>query len=48
MQSPCATVNMVLKGLRYSSTVIYVSPGTYTLENGNETIIMFKNLHGSH
>ena len=39
IQSPCATVNMALKGLRYNSTVIYVSPGTYTLENGNETTI---------
>ena len=36
---PCATFNMALKGLKYSSTVIYVSPGTYTLEYGIENII---------
>ena len=39
LQLLCATFNMALKGLKYNSTVIYVSPGTYTLENGNETII---------
>ena len=30
---------MALKGLKYNSTVIYVSPGTYTLENGIESNI---------
>ena len=33
---PCATINMALIGLklyRHMSTVIYVSPGTYSLEN---------------
>ena len=38
---PCATFNMALTGLTKmnSSTVIRVSPGTYTLKNGNETSI---------
>ena len=44
MLSPCASFNMALKGLRYSSSVIYVSPGTYTLENGNETSIKFMDM----
>ncbi len=36
---PCATFNMALKGLTNDSTVINISPGTYTLEHGNETSI---------
>ena len=40
--SHCATLNMALKGLRYNSTVIYIGPGTYTMEHGNETSITGK------
>ena len=36
---PCATFNMALKGLTNDSTVINIGPGTYTLEQGNETSI---------
>ena len=36
---PCATFNMALKGLIHDSTVISIAPGTYTLEQGNETSI---------
>ena len=36
---PCATFNMALKGLKYNSVVIYISPGIYTLKYGNETTI---------
>ena len=36
---PCATFNMALKGLTHDSTVISIAPGTYTLEQGNETSI---------
>ena len=39
MHTPCATVNMALQGLTQNSTVIYVGPGTYTLEHGIETTI---------
>ena len=39
----CATINMALRGLRYNSTVIRVSPGTYTLKQGSETTITAKN-----
>ena len=42
-QSPCATINMALKGLLNSSTVIRISSGTYRLEQGNETTITGKN-----
>ena len=35
--TPCATINLALKGLQYNSTIIYVTPGTYTLEYGQET-----------
>ena len=38
--SPCATVNMALKGLKSDSTVIYIKPGTYILELGQETNII--------
>ena len=34
---PCATINLALKGLQHNSTVIYITPGIYTLEYGNET-----------
>ena len=34
--SPCATVNMALKGLKHNSTVIHIKPGTYILEFGQE------------
>ena len=37
--SPCATVNMALKGLKSNSTVIHIKPGTYILEPGPETNI---------
>ena len=37
--SPCATVNMALKGLKHNSTVIHIKPGTYILELGQETKI---------
>ena len=37
--SPCATVNMALKGLKQDSTVIHIKPGTYILELGQETNI---------
>ena len=37
--SPCATVNMALKGLKHNSTVIHIKPGTYILEPGHETNI---------
>ena len=39
MNYPCATFNMALKGLKYNSVVIYISPGIYTLKYGNETTI---------
>ena len=35
--TPCATINLALKGLQHNSTVIYITPGIYTLEYGNET-----------
>ena len=34
---PCATINLALKGLQHNSTVIYITPGIYTLEYGQET-----------
>ena len=37
--SPCATVNMALKGLKHNFTVIHIKPGTYILEPGHETNI---------
>ena len=37
--SPCATVNMALKGLKHNSTVIHIMPGTYILELRKETNI---------
>ena len=35
--TPCATINLALKGLQHKSTVIYITPGLYTLEYGQET-----------
>ena len=35
--TPCATINLALKGLQHNSTVIYITPGIYTLEYGQET-----------
>ena len=32
-QTPCATLNLALQGLQYNSTVIYLYPGTYILDN---------------
>ena len=37
--SPCATVNMALKGLKHNSTLIHIKPGAYILELGQETNI---------
>ena len=34
--TPCATINQALKGLQHNSTVIYITPGIYILEYGNE------------
>ena len=42
--SPCATVNMALKGLKQDSTVINIKPGTYILELGKETNITDKHM----
>ena len=39
MHTPCATFNKALQGLTKDSTIIYVGPGTYTLEHGIETTI---------
>ena len=39
MHTPCATFNKALQRLTQNSTVIYVGPGTYTLEHGIETTI---------
>ena len=38
----CATINSALRNLKYSSTVIYIRPGNYTLRNGKETDITHK------
>ena len=42
--SPCATVNMALKGLKHNSTLIHIKPGTYILELGQETNITDKHM----
>ena len=34
--TPCATINLALKGLQHKSTVIYIAPGIYVLEYGQE------------
>ena len=39
MHTPCATFNKALQGLTKNSTIMYVGPGTYTLEHGIETTI---------
>ena len=40
IDSPCATINMALKGLMNNSTALYIiNPGAYTLKPGNETYI---------
>ena len=44
-QIPCATLNFALKGLHNftnNSTVIYLHPGNYTLEHGQETQLTSK------
>ena len=40
-QTPCATINIALKGVN-NSTVVYIYPGTYTLQPGNETEVSGK------
>ena len=40
--TPCATINLALKGLQHNSTVIYITPGIYTLEYGHETQLRHK------
>ena len=37
-QTPCVTLNLALQGLQYNSTVIYLYPGTYILDNTNKVI----------
>ena len=40
--TPCATINMALKGLNFNgTTTLYISPGNYTLEYG-----IFNNISG--
>ena len=42
-KTPCATINMALKGISFNgTTTLYVSPGNYTLENG-----IFNNISGN-
>ena len=40
--TPCASINLALKGLQNNSTVIYITPGIYTLEYGRETQVTKK------
>ena len=40
-QTPCATINMALKGIN-NSTVVYIYPGIYTLQPGIETEVSGK------
>ena len=41
-KTPCATINMALKGISFNgTTTLYISPGNYTLENGT-----FNNING--
>ena len=43
IDSPCATINMALKGLINNSTVLYIiNPGVYMLKPGNEIHIQNK------
>ena len=37
-QAPCATLNLALQGLQHNSTVIYLYPGTYILDNTSKVI----------
>ena len=37
-QTPCATLNLALQGLQHNSTVIYLYPGTYILDNTSKVI----------
>ena len=40
--TPCATFNLALRGLQHNSTVIYITPGNYILEYGQETQLKYK------
>ena len=37
-QTSCATLNLALQGLQHNSTVIYLHPGTYILDNTSKVI----------
>ena len=37
-QTPCVTLNLALQGLQHNSTVIYLYPGTYILDNISKVI----------
>ena len=37
-QTPCATLNLALQGLQHNSTLIYLYPGTYILDNTSKVI----------
>ena len=37
-QTPCATLSLALQGLQHNSTVIYLYPGTYILDNTSKVI----------
>ena len=41
-EPPCNSINLAFQGLQYTgdSTVIYLYPGSYTIEPGNETDLM--------
>ena len=41
-RTPCATFNLALRGLQHNSTVIYITPGNYILEYGQETQLRYK------
>ena len=45
-ETPCATINFALKGVKHDSTVIFVHPGTYGLDNGTETQLRGKSQVG--
>ena len=40
--TPCTTFNLALRGLQHNSTVIYITPGNYILEYGQETQLRYK------
>ena len=40
-QTCCATLNLALQGLQYNSTVIYLYPGTYILDNTSKVIYKY-------